>query len=100
MDWNRFAMEWAQSSLSACWLRSCFRRLEALLRVNGLQVFVDALLSFYGANELLDLFLVVRFGGPPLLDRYGHFSHLDTKRIATVEAWFRRNGPLAIVVGR
>jgi len=45
MDWNRFAMEWAQSSLSACWLLSCFRRLEALLRVNGLQVFVDELLS-------------------------------------------------------
>src|SRR5437016_5195788 len=39
MDWNRFAMEWAQSSLSACWLRSCLRRLEALPRVNGLQAF-------------------------------------------------------------
>ncbi len=125
-----------------------------MLRVNGLQVFVDALLSFYGANELLGLFLflfieeagvplwflpgdvlvmlagsrpgrtpgsvamillaatagvsigssllylVVRCGGPPLLDRYGHFLHLDTKRIATVEAWFHRYGPLAIMVGR
>ena len=125
-----------------------------MLRVSGLQVFVDALLSFYGANELLGLFLflfieeagvplwflpgdvlvmlagsrpgrppgsvamillaatagvsigssllylVVRCGGPPLLDRYGHFLHLDTKRIATVEAWFRRYGPLAIVIGR
>jgi membrane protein DedA with SNARE-associated domain len=125
-----------------------------LLYVNGLQAFVDALLSFYATNELLGLFLflvieeagvplwflpgdvlvilagsrpgrtpgsvamivlaatagtfigssllylVVRRGGPPLLDRYGHFLHLDKKRIATVEAWFRRYGPLAIVVGR
>src|SRR5438132_12957524 len=68
MDWNRFAMEWAQSSLSACWLRSCFRRPEALLRVNGLQAFVDALLSFYVANELLGLFLflVIEEAGVPL----------------------------------
>src|SRR5437879_8117741 len=68
MDWNRFAMEWAQSSLWACWLRSCFRRLEALLRVNSLQVFVDALLSFYGANELLGLFLFlfIEEAGVPL----------------------------------
>src|SRR5437868_6096449 len=68
MDWNRFAMEWAQSSLSACWLRWCFRRLEALLRVNGLQVFVDALLSFYDANELLGLFLFlfIEEAGVPL----------------------------------
>jgi membrane protein DedA with SNARE-associated domain len=46
------------------------------------------------------LYLVVRRGGPPLLDRYGHFLHLDKKRIATVEAWFHRYGPLAIVIGR
>src|ERR1700716_3130350 len=54
MDWNRFAMEWAQSSLSACWLRSCFRRLEALLRVNGLQVFVDALPSLMPLTPFRD----------------------------------------------
>ena len=109
-----------------------------MLRVNGLQAFVDALLSLYGANELLGLFLflfieeagvplwflpgdvlvmlagsrpgrtpgsvamillaatagvsigssllylVVRCGGPPLLDRYGHFLHLDAKRIIAI----------------
>jgi membrane protein DedA with SNARE-associated domain len=39
-----------------------------LLRVNGLQVFVDALLSFYGANELLGLFLFlfIEEAGVPL----------------------------------
>ncbi len=39
-----------------------------MLRVNGLQVFVDALLSFYGANELLGLFLFlfIEEAGVPL----------------------------------
>jgi membrane protein DedA with SNARE-associated domain len=46
------------------------------------------------------LYAVVRWGGPMLLDRHGHFLHLDRKRIATVEAWFHRYGPLAIVIGR
>lgn len=46
------------------------------------------------------LYGVVRWGGRPLLDRYGRFLHLSEGRIATIERWFRRHGVLAIVVGR
>jgi membrane protein DedA with SNARE-associated domain len=35
-----------------------------------------------------------------LLARYGRFLHLNERRVATMEGWFRRHGALAIVVGR
>jgi membrane protein DedA with SNARE-associated domain len=46
------------------------------------------------------LYTMVRRGGRPMLDRYGHFLHLNEKRIKTVEGWLHRYGPLAIVAGR
>ena len=41
-----------------------------MLRVNGLQAFVDALLSLYGANELLGLFLFLFIEGPASLSGF------------------------------
>ncbi len=46
------------------------------------------------------LFTVVRRGGRPLVDRYGHYLHLDAHRLARAETWLNRHGALAIVVGR
>jgi membrane protein DedA with SNARE-associated domain len=46
------------------------------------------------------LYTMVRRGGRPMLDRYGHFLHLNEQRITTLESWLRRYGPLAIVAGR
>jgi membrane protein DedA with SNARE-associated domain len=46
------------------------------------------------------LYATVRRGGRPVLDRYGHFLHLNEKRITTLEGWLHRYGPLAIVAGR
>jgi membrane protein DedA with SNARE-associated domain len=46
------------------------------------------------------LYTMVRRGGRPALDRYGHFLHLNEKRITTLEGWLHRHGPLAIVAGR
>jgi membrane protein DedA with SNARE-associated domain len=46
------------------------------------------------------LYAIVRRGGRPVLDRYGYVLHLDEKRIATLQGWLHRYGPLAIVAGR
>ena len=46
------------------------------------------------------LYTMVRRGGRPVLDRYGHILHLNEKRITTLEDWLHRYGPLAIVAGR
>src|ERR687886_168657 len=46
------------------------------------------------------LFTVVRRGGRPLVDRYGHFLHLDAQRLARAENWLDRHGALAIMLGR
>ncbi|MDQ6671361.1 MAG: DedA family protein [Chloroflexota bacterium] len=53
--------------------------------------------AFCGSTAL---YAIVRRGGRPLLDRYGHVLHLNQKRIGTMEGWFHRYGALAIVVGR
>lgn len=46
------------------------------------------------------LYALIRWGGRPLLTRYGRFLHLHEDRVVTLERWFRRHGALAIVVGR
>ena len=46
------------------------------------------------------LFTVARRGGRPLVDRYGHYLHLNARRLERAEAWLDRHGALAIVIGR
>lgn len=46
------------------------------------------------------LFTVVRRGGRPLVDRYGHYIHLNAERLARAEGWLKRHGVLAIIIGR
>ena len=53
--------------------------------------------AFIGSTAL---YTMVRRGGRPVLDRYGHFLHLNEKRITTLEGWLHRYGPVAIVAGR
>lgn len=66
--------------------------------IGGLTVIVaSAAAAALGSSVL---YAVVRRGGRPLLVRYGRSLHLNEGRVATLEAWFRRHGVLAIVVGR
>lgn len=46
------------------------------------------------------LYYLMRRGGRPFLEKYGKFLHLTPKRLAKVEGWFQRRGPLAIFLGR
>ncbi|HZU07589.1 MAG TPA: DedA family protein [Chloroflexota bacterium] len=46
------------------------------------------------------LYWLARQGGRPLLYRYRKFLHLELDKLAQAEAFLRRHGPLAIVVGR
>ncbi|HEV7663341.1 MAG TPA: DedA family protein [Chloroflexota bacterium] len=53
--------------------------------------------AFVGSSVL---YTIVRRGGRPMLDRYGHVLHLNESRISTLQGWLQRYGPLAIVAGR
>jgi membrane protein DedA with SNARE-associated domain len=66
--------------------------------VGALEVILVAATAAVLGSSLL--YAAVRRGGRPLLARYGRFLHLDDGRVATLEAWFRRHGALAILVGR
>jgi membrane protein DedA with SNARE-associated domain len=46
------------------------------------------------------LYVIVRRGGRPLLERYGRLVHLEPGRLRRLEGWFARYGPAAIVIGR
>ena len=46
------------------------------------------------------LYYIMRRGGRTLLAKYGKFLHLRQERLARMEGWFARHGPVAIVVGR
>lgn len=41
-----------------------------------------------------------RWGGRPLVHRYGHYVHLDEHRLVQAEQWFDRHGALAVLLGR
>lgn len=41
-----------------------------------------------------------RKGGRPLIERYGRWVHLDTKRLDRIEQFFARHGPKAVFFGR
>lgn len=52
---------------------------------------------FIGSSSL---YWFVRRVGRAALEHYGRFVHLKPERIARMEAWFRRRGPIAIILGR
>ena len=43
---------------------------------------------------------VSRWGGRPVLYRFGRFVHLDQPRLDQAERWLLKHGPLAIMLGR
>lgn len=46
------------------------------------------------------LYFIVRRGGRPLVDRFGHYLHLDAQRLTKAEAWLERRGAVGIYLGR
>lgn len=38
--------------------------------------------------------------GRPFIERHGRFFHLDPGKLARADAWFRRHGALAVLLGR
>lgn len=46
------------------------------------------------------LYMLMRRGGRPWLEKYGKFLHLSQARLDRMERWFIRRGPIAIVIGR
>jgi membrane protein DedA with SNARE-associated domain len=43
--------------------------------------------------------LIGRYGGRPLLERYGRYLHVTPQRIDRAERWFARFGPVAVPLG-
>ncbi|MDP9325709.1 MAG: DedA family protein [Candidatus Dormibacteraeota bacterium] len=46
------------------------------------------------------LYWLARIYGQPFVKRYGPYMHVKQKRIDRLERWFKRWGPLAVVIGR
>ncbi|GAC1334182.1 MAG: hypothetical protein NVSMB17_15500 [Candidatus Dormibacteria bacterium] len=46
------------------------------------------------------LYWLSRRYGQPFVQRYGPYMHIKPKRLETAERWFKRWGPLMIIVGR
>src|ERR1700694_3556904 len=46
------------------------------------------------------LYYVARRYGQPFVHRYGPYMHIKQRRLEMVEEWFRRWGPMVIIVGR
>ena len=45
-------------------------------------------------------FTIVRRGGRPVVDRFGHYAHLDPDKLARAEAWIQKRGWFGIALGR
>lgn len=43
---------------------------------------------------------VARYGGRPLLERYGRYVFIQTRHLDQAEAWFKRRGDGAVFLGR
>lgn len=71
------------------------------MRQGSINPFTAVALMLVAVNAAATiLFTVVRRGGRPLVDRYGHYLHLDAQRLGRAENWLNRHGALAIVAGR
>lgn len=62
-----------------------------------LVIAISSVAVFIGSNIL---YFITRRGGRPLLDKYGKYIHLNQRRVARIEGWFRQHGPPAIILGR
>lgn len=64
--------------------------------------YVEAVLAATVGSVLgaLVLYALGRFGGRPLLLRYGRILHLDERRLDRAEAWFGQRGDWLVLVGR
>ncbi|MCL4369179.1 MAG: DedA family protein [Actinobacteria bacterium] len=40
------------------------------------------------------------WAGKPLLRRYGRYVHLDEERVKKIERWFKKHGPISVLLGR
>lgn len=58
---------------------------------------VVELATVLGASSL---YWLARWGGRPLLVRYGRFLHIDEAKLRRAEGWVGRNATLAILLGR
>ncbi len=66
--------------------------------ISFLAAFIILLITvLIGASILY--YLASRFGNR-IARKFGHFLHLDEKKLITVEKWFRKYGPLVIIFGR
>jgi membrane protein DedA with SNARE-associated domain len=66
-----------------------------------LNIFLVALAGFIGAILGDNVgFAIGKYGGHPLVEKYGKYIFLTPERIGKAEAFFRRNGGKVIVVAR
>ena len=57
-------------------------------------------ISIASATGSSGLYMIVRRGGRPLIDRFGRYIHLGPEQLARSEALLKRSGWLGIAVGR
>ncbi|MBB6672576.1 DedA family protein [Cohnella nanjingensis] len=46
------------------------------------------------------LYAIGRFGGRPVVDRFGKYLHLKSKHVDIAEGWFQKYGPAIVFTGR
>ncbi len=46
------------------------------------------------------LYAIGRFGGRPVVDRFGKYLHLKSKHVDIAEGWFQKYGPMIVFTGR
>jgi membrane protein DedA with SNARE-associated domain len=63
----------------------------------ALTLIISSVAAFIGSSILYGL---VRRGGRPQLEKYGKYIHLNERRLQGMEAWFKRRGTSAIIMGR
>src|SRR5690349_22716193 len=81
---------------------------ELLLPLAGSRVasgdfdYVPAVLAatFGSVAGALILYALGRFGGRPILLRYGRILRLDERRLDRADAWFDAHGPKLVLLGR
>ena len=81
---------------------------DTLVMLAGLErhktvTYVAAVIGFSSLAVFIGsslLFLLVRRGGRPLLEKYGKFLHLNQRRLDRIERWVARRGRFALIFGR
>lgn len=71
-----------------------------LTSIGTMKLSYAILFSFAGAmSGMMISYAIGHKAGRPLLDRYGKWVGLKPQRIAKVEGWMNKYGPISIVVG-